>query len=217
MAITDFTNCGYYFRSLADEAFRCVVRCGLPTRPFALMTQYAQITERKYCRPHARPFRLRFARVAVSSLLACYSLGPPASAAQYSCRREPLHRPFGMAAARRGLPVRLDRAPQRGAAFAITRASRRARTSSIGSRSRARGLSLIFYRPPPRRFCEAHSSFSRECWTACVPSSKLAVSRALHRYPTRMSHLMHRFCRGVLEQSHQRTMIVRRAKTKPYR
>jgi hypothetical protein len=149
MAITDFTNCGYYFRSLADEAFRCVVRCGLPTRPFALMTQYAQITERKYCRPHARPFRLRFARVAVSSLLACYSLGPPASAAQYSCRREPLHRPFGMAGARRGLPVRLDRAPQRGAAFAITRASRRARTSSIGSRSRARGLSLIFYRPPP--------------------------------------------------------------------
>jgi putative ABC transport system substrate-binding protein len=43
----------------------------------------------------------------------------------------------GMAAARPGLPVRLDRAPQRGAAFAITRASRRARTRSIGSRSRA--------------------------------------------------------------------------------
>jgi hypothetical protein len=33
-----------------------------------------------------------------------------------------LHRPFGMAAARQGLPVRLDRAPQRGAAFALTRA-----------------------------------------------------------------------------------------------
>jgi hypothetical protein len=31
--------------------------------PFALMTQHAQIAERKYCRPHARPFRLRFARV----------------------------------------------------------------------------------------------------------------------------------------------------------
>jgi phosphohistidine phosphatase SixA len=44
-----------------------------------------------------------------------------------------------MAAARQGLPVRLDRAPQRGAAFALTRASRRARTRSIGSRSRARG------------------------------------------------------------------------------
>src|SRR5262245_40857901 len=44
-----------------------------------------------------------------------------------------------MAAARQGLPVRLDRAPQRGAAFALTRASRRARTRSIGSRSRATG------------------------------------------------------------------------------
>src|SRR5215813_12742199 len=51
-----------------------------------------------------------------------------------------------MAAARQGLPVRLDRAPQRGAAFAITRASRRARTRSIGSR--ARGSSLIFDHPP---------------------------------------------------------------------
>src|SRR5262249_2838002 len=27
------------------------------------MTEHAQIAERKYCRPHARPFRLRFARV----------------------------------------------------------------------------------------------------------------------------------------------------------
>src|SRR5262245_2427793 len=53
-----------------------------------------------------------------------------------------------MAAPRQGLPVRLDRAPQRGAAFALTRASRRARTRSIGS-SRARGLSLIFDHPPP--------------------------------------------------------------------
>jgi hypothetical protein len=53
-----------------------------------------------------------------------------------------------MAGARQGLPVRLDRAPQRGAAFAITRASRRARTRSIGSRSRARGSSLILPIPP---------------------------------------------------------------------
>jgi hypothetical protein len=53
-----------------------------------------------------------------------------------------------MAAARQDLPVRLDRAPQRGAAFAITRPSRRARTRSIGSRSRARGSSLIFDHPP---------------------------------------------------------------------
>src|SRR5262245_23713336 len=53
-----------------------------------------------------------------------------------------------MAAPRQGLPVRLDRAPQRGAAFALTRASRRARTRSIGSRSRATGSSLIFDHPP---------------------------------------------------------------------
>src|SRR5262245_57716173 len=53
-----------------------------------------------------------------------------------------------MAAARQGLPVRLDRAPQRGAAFALTRASRRARTRSIGSRSRTRASSLIFDHPP---------------------------------------------------------------------
>ena len=39
-------------------------------------------------------------------------------------------------------------APQRGAAFALTRASRRARVRSIGSRSRARGSSLIFDHPP---------------------------------------------------------------------
>src|SRR5215831_11525181 len=51
-----------------------------------------------------------------------------------------------MAAARQGLPVRLDRAPQRGAAFAIIRASRRVRTRSIGSRST--GSSLIFDHPP---------------------------------------------------------------------
>src|SRR5215469_9682482 len=53
-----------------------------------------------------------------------------------------------MAAPRQGLPVRLDRAPQRGAAFALTRASRRARTRSIGSRSRTTGSSLIFDHPP---------------------------------------------------------------------
>jgi len=53
-----------------------------------------------------------------------------------------LHRPFGMAAPRQGLPVRLDRAPQRRAAFALTRASRRARTRSIGSCSRTRGSNV---------------------------------------------------------------------------
>src|SRR5215471_1784096 len=50
-----------------------------------------------------------------------------------------------MAAARQGLPVRLDRAPQRGAAFALTRASRRARTRSP---SRTRASSLTFDHPP---------------------------------------------------------------------
>jgi hypothetical protein len=41
-----------------------------------------------------------------------------------------------LAAPRQGLPVRLERAPHRGAAFALSNASKRARTRSIGSRSR---------------------------------------------------------------------------------
>src|SRR5499427_10916542 len=51
-----------------------------------------------------------------------------------------------MAAARQGLPVRLDRAPQRGAAFALASASRRAWTRHIDSRST--GSLLIFDHPP---------------------------------------------------------------------
>jgi hypothetical protein len=39
-----------------------------------------------------------------------------------------------MAAPRQGLPVRLERAPHRGAAFALSNASKRARIRSIGSR-----------------------------------------------------------------------------------
>src|SRR5215475_5506705 len=78
-----------------------------------------------------------------------------------------------MAAPRQGLPVRLDRAPQRGAAFAITRASRRARTRSIGSRSRARGSSLIFRSSPPpsllRRPLALLITLS-PATTACPPS-----------------------------------------------
>src|SRR5262249_20232649 len=62
-----------------------------------------------------------------------------------------------MAAPRQGLPVRLDRPPHRGAAFALSNASKRARTRSIGSRSRgslfigsrSRGSLFIFDRPPP--------------------------------------------------------------------
>ena len=62
------------------------------------------------------------------------------------------------------MPVRLDRAPQRGAAFALTRASRRARTRSIGSRSRTTGSSLIFDHPPaaaPPRGSYLRGSFLR--------------------------------------------------------
>src|SRR5215831_14165497 len=51
-----------------------------------------------------------------------------------------------MAAPRQGLPVRLERAPQRGAAFALSNASKRARTRSIGSRSRG---SLFIFRSSP--------------------------------------------------------------------
>src|SRR5258708_23372480 len=48
-----------------------------------------------------------------------------------------------MAAPRQGLPVRLERAPHRGAAFALSNASKRARIRSIGSRSRG---SLFIFR-----------------------------------------------------------------------
>src|SRR5262245_54273986 len=51
-----------------------------------------------------------------------------------------------MAAPRQGLPVRLERAPHRGAAFALSNASKRACTRSIGSRSR--GSSFIFGSSP---------------------------------------------------------------------
>src|SRR5437660_3978053 len=51
-----------------------------------------------------------------------------------------------MAAPRQGLPVRLERAPHRGAVFALSNASKRARTRSIGSRSR--GLLFIFRSSP---------------------------------------------------------------------
>jgi hypothetical protein len=42
-----------------------MVRCGpYPTAgPRGPLDRVAQIADRKYCRPHARPFRLRFARV----------------------------------------------------------------------------------------------------------------------------------------------------------
>src|SRR5262249_49292533 len=52
-----------------------------------------------------------------------------------------------MAAPPQGLPVRLDRAPQRGAAFALANASRRTRTRSVIS-SRSTGSFPIFAHPP---------------------------------------------------------------------
>jgi len=51
-----------------------------------------------------------------------------------------------MAAPRQGLPVPLERVPHRGAAFALSNASERARTRSIGSRSRG---SLFIFRSSP--------------------------------------------------------------------
>src|SRR5437868_15351776 len=56
-----------------------------------------------------------------------------------------------MAAPRQGLPVRLERAPHRGAAFALSNASKLARARSVGLRSsslfigsRSGGSSFIF-------------------------------------------------------------------------
>src|SRR6266699_1197124 len=61
-----------------------------------------------------------------------------------------------MAAPWQGLPVRLERAPHRGAAFALSNASKRARIRSIGSRSRGSlfigsrsGGSLFIFRSSP--------------------------------------------------------------------
>src|SRR5262249_37175937 len=89
-----------------------------------------------------------------------------------------------MAAARQGLPVRLDRAPQRGAAFAIIRASRRACTRSIGSRSRARGSSLIFDHPlavaPPPSPGPAHYLVARDHGLPALRDVHLLVN-VLHR------------------------------------
>ena len=64
-----------------------------------------------------------------------------------------------MAAPRQGLPVRLERAPHRGAAFALSNASKRACTRSIDSRSRgplfigsrSRGFVVHFSIIPCRR------------------------------------------------------------------
>jgi hypothetical protein len=87
-----------------------------------------------------------------------------------------------MAAARQGLPVRLDRAPQRGAAFALTRASRRARMRSIGSPSRARVLSLIFEHPPPSRLHHRGAALDR-----CSVYARWFDYRSSHRAASKIS------------------------------
>src|SRR5262245_5496293 len=98
-----------------------------------------------------------------------------------------------MAAARQGLPVRLDRAPQRGAAFAIARASRRVSTRSIGSRSRTTGSLLIFDHPPAvtpptqraqiadRKLCRPHALPFRLLF------ARVVALFPLHSFPTRRS------------------------------
>ena len=70
----------------------------------------------------------------VSSLLACCALGPPASAALYSCRHELCTDRSAWLPLGRACPS-LASSPA-AAAFALTSASQRARPRSIGSRSR---------------------------------------------------------------------------------
>src|SRR6516165_6703835 len=114
-----------------------MVRCGRPRDRGGLRSSRADGGPQVL--PPARatvPPWLPAKSVRVSNLPACCALGPPACAA-----------PFGMAAPWQGLPVRLERAPHRGAAFALSNASKRARTRSIGSRSR--GSLFIFRSPPP--------------------------------------------------------------------
>src|SRR5262249_26805642 len=65
---------------------RCRLNVRFPTNDPTCADSGAQVL------PPARatvPPSLRESSSRVSSLLACYALGPPASAAQYSCRREP--------------------------------------------------------------------------------------------------------------------------------
>jgi hypothetical protein len=78
-----------------------------------LLTQHVQIPERKYCRPHARPFRLRFARIVAvlpvcspatvqalrrprPSTLAAVNLAP---AVRHGCRSAGLACPLGSSTA----------------------------------------------------------------------------------------------------------------------
>jgi len=65
---------------------------------------------------------------------------------QSNVRQGRLQFTTALSEALKGLPVRLERAPHRGAAFALSNASKRARTRSIGSRSR--GLLFIFRSSP---------------------------------------------------------------------
>src|SRR6516165_6084058 len=124
-----------------------MVRCGRPRDRGGLRSSRADGGPQVL--PPARatvPPWLPAKSVRVSNLPACCALGPPACAA-----------PFGMAAPWQGLPVRLERAPHRGAAFALSNASKRARTRSIGSRSRG---SLFIFRSSPAVAPPGRSSWS---------------------------------------------------------
>src|SRR5215472_10493764 len=80
-----------------------------------------------------------------------------------------------MAAPWQGLPVRLERAPHRGAAFALSNASKRARTRSIGSGSRSSAVNLA---PAVRHGC-------RSAGLACpLGSSTAAGSSVRHNLQT---------------------------------
>src|SRR6058998_1687294 len=80
-----------------------------------------------------------------------------------------------MAAPRQGLPVRLERAPHRGAAFALSNASKRARTRSIGSRSR--GLLFIFRSSLLRLASASTASITRSATAAQTSASACRMRR----------------------------------------
>src|SRR5215510_16203639 len=90
-----------------------------------------------------------------------------------------------MAAPWQGLPVRLERAPHRGAAFALSNASKRARTRSIGSGSRSSAVNLA---PAVRHGC-------RSAGLACpLGSSTAAGSSVRHNQGLKARpHALNRF------------------------
>jgi hypothetical protein len=70
-----------------------------------------------------------------------------------------------------------------GVAFALTKASRRARTRSIGSRSRARGSSLIFDHPPAVAPPPSQTKYDRALRRARKLRLRLGGDPADNEYP----------------------------------